>query len=186
MVFHISGGFKLCLLPWFRTLVFPSVKKSLEKMRLQTSSLGGEGRGEILGISRGGSVLLQWKCQGNVISLMQNWETVQGSSATSTQVPKSLNLPNLYLTRYHPSSNFIFPDLYVPRPSHPWSVHSSTTDDFSLPGHSRLLRLYLEAFSSTVSWILICKFPISVYIQILFHLCIHFVNLPPHSTSLCL
>lgn len=186
MVFHISGHFKLCLLLWFRTFVFPSVKKSLEKMCLQTSSLGGEGREEILGISRGGSVLLWWKRQAIAISLMPNWETAQGSSATSTRVPKSSNLPNLYPTSYHPASNLIFPDLCVPRPFNPWSVCSSSIDVFSLPGHPRLLRLCLEAFSSTVSWILIYKFPISVYIQILFHLCIHPMNLPPHSKSLCL
>lgn len=116
---------------------------------------------------------------------MPNWETAQGSSASSAQVTKSLNPPNLYPTRNHPGSNLIF-------------LHLCTKTFSSM---INLLQYYWYIFfarspqtpeimswssSSTVSWILICNFPISVYIQILFHLCIHPINLPPYSKSLCL
>lgn len=130
----------------FELLYFHHWKKSLEKMCLQTSSLGGEGRGEILGISGVGSVLLWWKHHAVFISLMPIWDTAQGSSSTSTLVPKSSNPPNLYPTKYHPASNLIFPDVYVPRPSHSWSVYSSTIDVFSSPGHPNLAEIISQSF----------------------------------------
>lgn len=132
-------------------------------MCLQTSSLGGEGRGEILGISRGGSALLWWKHHAIVISLMPNWETAQGYSATSTQIPKSSNLSNLYLTQPAIPSSLI--SMYQGLSTHDQSTPvllmfflcqvTSDSWDYVLklspplcPGYSSVCSLFLSTFKS--------------------------------------